>query len=870
MIGTTVGHYRVLSRLGSGGMGEVFRAEDLRLGRQVALKVLPEALAADPAQLARFEREARALAALSHPNIVGIHSIEEHDGLRFLTMELVEGTSLDHAIPRTGFAIDAFLSVAVPIAEALAVAHARGIVHRDLKPGNIMLGEDGLVKVLDFGLAKLRPEPTPRPARERDRSTEALTEAGQIVGTVAYMAPEQLEGFEVDHRTDIFSLGVLLYEMATGERPFRGRSSADLMSAILRSEPAPLTTVRGGLPEQLGRIVRMCLEKDPARRYQSAGDVANELRSLQREVEDARPTRRLRVPGATRRRAAVVLLAVLALLAGALLWRGREGGGSAAPIRGPVAVLPFANLTGDPGNAYLSDGISADLIQRLSEVRGLRLIGRSEAWALRGAEGAADRLAGRLGVAMVVEGDLQTAAEALRLNVGVVDGNSGVVVWSHRLEVRPERLLAVQRELARQLASVLEVGLSAQERGRLAKDPTSSFEAFDTYLKAVQLAEDRQNPAAVRLAVDLFSRALAQDPKFALAHVGRSEALWTLYFLEGEPESLAEAEREAERALALDPELAVAKVALAKVYRSTGRYDSAIATIEGVLADYPHPDDAQRALASSHEQVGRLDAARSSYVAATDLGPEGWHNWNALGAFLIRTGEYEEARAALEEAVELAPTGVTLPVQNLGGLTISEGRFEEAIDFFDRVPRPIDSAGLASNIGTAYYFSSRPDRLEQAERYYRRALELNPSNPELHRNLADLLEVTERAHEAGEHYRAALALVERKLEAVPDPNPAAFAEWRPLLLQKSTYAAKAGECGIAAPLAAELRREIPESPRDLHDLAYVFALCGEEEPALEALERAVELGFSAQLIRKEDEFAPLRHLARFQALGKAG
>jgi tetratricopeptide (TPR) repeat protein len=471
---------------------------------------------------------------------------------------------------------------------------------------------------------------------------------------------------------------------------------------------------------------------------------------------------------------------------------------------------------------------------------------------------------------MVVEGDLQTAAEALRLNVGVVDGESGVVVWSHRVEVRPERLLAVQRELARQLASVLEVGLSAQERGRLVKDPTSSFEAFDTYLKAVQLAEDRQNPAAVRLAVELFSRALEQDPQFALAHVGRSEALWTLYFLEGEPESLAEAEREAERALALDPELAVAQVALARVYRSTGRYDSAIATIEGVLADYPHPDDAQRVLASSHEQVGRLDAARSSYVAAKNLGPESWLNWNALGAFLIRTGEYQEARTALEEAVELAPTGVTLPVQNLGGLSILEGSFEEAIAFYDRVPRPIDSAGLASNIGTAYYFSSRPDRLEQAERYYRRALELNPSNPELHRNLADLLEVTERVGEAGEHYRAALALVERKLEAVPDPNPAAFAEWRPLLLQKAIYAAKAGECEIAAPLAAELRREIPESPRDLHDLAYVFALCGEEEPALEALERAVALGFSAELIRKEDEFAPLRHLERFRTLGGAG
>jgi TolB-like protein/Flp pilus assembly protein TadD len=870
LIGTTVGHYRVLGRLGSGGMGEVFRAEDLKLGRLVALKVLPEALAADPAQLARFEREARALAALSHPHIVGIHSIEEHDGLRFLTMELVEGTSLDHAIPRKGFAVDAFLSVAVPVAEALAVAHARGIVHRDLKPGNIMLGEDGLVKVLDFGLAKLRPETPPPRARDRDRSTETLTEVGQIVGTVAYMAPEQLEGFEVDHRTDIFSLGVLLYEMATGERPFRGRSSADLMSAILRSEPAPLTTVRGGLPEQLGRIVRMCLEKDPARRYQSAGDVANELRSLQREVEDARPTRRLRVPGATRRRAAIVLLAVLALLAGALLWRGREGGGSAVPVRGPVAVLPFANLTGDPGNTYLSDGISADLIQRLSEVRGLRLIGRSEAWALRGEEGATARLAERLGVAMVVEGDLQTAAEALRLNVGVVDCESGVVVWSHRLEVRPEHLLAVQRELARQLASVLEVGLSAQERGRLAKDPTSSFEAFDTYLRAVKLAEASQDPGDVRVAVDLFSQALDRDPAFALAHVGRSEALWTLYHLEGNPESLIEAEREAERALALDPELAVAKLALAKVYRSTGRYDSAIATIEGVLADYPHPDDAQRGLAFSHEQVGELDEARSSYRAATSLGPENWFNWNALGAFLIRTGEYEEARDALEQAVELAPKRVVRPLQNLASLSIFEGDFEAALEAYARFPRPITSAGLASNIATAYYFSGRPDRLEQAELYYRRALELNPGNPEVHGNLADLLGATQRPDEAAEHYRTALSLVERKLEAVPDPNPAAFAEWRPLLLQKSTYAAKARECSVAAPLAAQLRREIPETPRDLHDLAYVFALCGEPEAALEALERAVELGFSAELIHKEDEFAPLRGLEGFQALGEAG
>ena len=535
-----------------------------------------------------------------------------------------------------------------------------------------------------------------------------------------------------------------------------------------------------------------------------------------------------------------------------------------------VAVLPFANLTGDADKDVDCEGISAGLFHKLSEVQGLILVSRTEVASLKGQNLSATQLARELGVGLVVEGDVQQADGLLNVNVSLTDTGHGTVLWSKGFEQAAENLLEMQKRMAEEVATAIALPLSDKERRRIAKDPTSSYKAYNLYLKGQALMDDSSDPLNRDIAATLFRQAIEIDPKFALAHVGLSYALWRTYYRDGGAEALAEAEDEAERAVQIDPDLPAAQIALARVYRSSGRYETSIAGIRGVLAKHPRPDDAQRELAFTYELVGELDEAERWYRAATLLGEDKWFNWISLGAFLVRIGKYDEATEVFETAESLAPPGVITPHENLAALAILRGDFEGAIAAYDLIPRPIVDADLASNVGTAYYFSVRPDKFEKAEEYYRLAAKLNPKRAEIHGNLADLLLKLGRREEALEHYRMALDLVEQQLAGSSVQTATAFAEGRPLLIQRAIYAAKAEECETAVPLAFELRRKIPETASDLHDLALALALCGELEGALEALGKAIELGFAAELIAIEDEFESLRGLPEFEELVSEG
>ena len=434
MIGKTVSHYKITGKLGSGGMGEVYEAEDTELRRKVALKVLPEELASDPERLERFKREARAVAALNHPNIVTLHSVEEADGHHFLTMELVEGESLDAAIPDGGFDLDRIFELAVPVADALAAAHDKGVVHRDLKPANVMVGSDGRVKIVDFGLAKLWEAELG--TEETALETEGLTKEGVAMGTAPYMSPEQLQGVEVDHRSDLFSLGILLFEMTTGRRPFKGKSSIELASSILKDSPDSVTDVREGVPRHLGRIIKRCLEKDPELRYQSAKDVRNELTGLEEEVRSgevplstgAMPVTQVPAESAAHSvqekpsgrpgwliPAAIVAVAVIALL----FWvmRGKD---AAAPESQPVAteavvaepefkkivVFPFDNL-GAAEDEYFAAGMTEEISTRLAASSDLGVISRNSAIQYDRTGKTLKEIGQDLGVGYVLEGTVR-------------------------------------------------------------------------------------------------------------------------------------------------------------------------------------------------------------------------------------------------------------------------------------------------------------------------------------------------------------------------------------------------------------------------------------------------------------------------------
>ena len=406
--GARLGPYEILSPIGAGGMGEIYRAKDTKLGRDVAIKVLPEEVAQDAERLSRFEREARSLAALNHPGIVTIFSVEQSGQTRFLTMELVEGESLDKLLAPGSLSLARFFEIAVPLADALSAAHERGIVHRDLKPANVMVTPEGRVKVLDFGLAKRdAPGPDPSSTDLPTASRLELTGEGRIFGTVAYMSPEQARGEKVDVRSDVFSLGVVLYQMLAGERPFQGESAVDVITAILRDRPPSITDVRADLPPHLGRILRRCLEKNPRDRYQTSRDLFNELRDLRTETSALPPARRA--------------LASMPVSADSGHVRAEEGFW--------IAVLPFRH-GGGTELAALADGMSEEVVTGLSRFSYLRVISRSSARRYSG--GTADvRAVGReLGARYVMEGSLRQAGPVLRVSVQLVDTVSGANLWA--------------------------------------------------------------------------------------------------------------------------------------------------------------------------------------------------------------------------------------------------------------------------------------------------------------------------------------------------------------------------------------------------------------------------------------------------------
>jgi non-specific serine/threonine protein kinase len=867
VIGQSLGHYRILRSLGKGGMGEVYAAEDTRLRREVALKVLPEAVASDPRRIRRFEREAQTVASLNHPNIVTIYSVEEADGVRFLTMELVDGKELKELLPRNGLPVERIFSIAVPLADALSVAHDNGIVHRDLKPGNIMVTRDGRVKILDFGLAKLHGQefflPGPDPVTQSlPQDIEPLTRDGQIVGTVPYMSPEQVKGRAADERSDIFSLGIILYEMASGRPVFTGESSGDIISSILRDQPQPISEGRPELPHHLGRIISLCLAKEPDRRYQSARDLRNELEVLQREVTEglSRPsTLSGEIPVGTGRpawrRTTIGAAALVLLILLATLGRFFFGPGAAAdPGLGSIAVLPLANLTGDPNQGYLGEGISAGLITQLGELSGLKVVGRSKTWRLSGQNLSAEEVGRRLSVEAVLEGSLQRDGTGLQVDLNVTDVVSGEVVWSKKALGEREDLFGLQREIAHDLARFLSVSLSLKERRRLARNPTRDLRAYELYLQGQQFLE-AESPRSARFAAEVFGQAVRLDADFALAYVGLSEAHWKSYQTDKEPESLRRAEADAERALKIDSDLPSALVALARVYRSTGRYAASIAELRPILERHPRPDEAYGELAFSYAEAGDLESAERALEAAIALRTDDWRHRNSLGKFLLRQGRHAEAREAFEMALQLAPEAINWPYENLAGLLMLEGDFTGAIEAYERFGHETSDARLASNIGTAYFFTGQ---LETAEPLYRLAVRLAPEDAGQHGNLGDVLARLGRAEEARAEYRTAHRLQSQALAKFPEDNQ--------LRLDGAFYAAKAEECAQATLLTRELEQHLPRIADNLHLLAIIYALCDERDAAIAALGSAIELGFAAELVRQEDEFQNLMQDPDFQRL----
>jgi serine/threonine-protein kinase len=509
--GDQLGHYTVVAHLGSGGMGAVYRATDALLGRDVALKVLPPAVAGDPERLDRFRREARAVAALHHPSIVTIHSVEHVDDTHFLTMELVLGRTLETLLAERPLPFERVLDIARQIADALASAHGQGIVHRDLKPANVIVDDNGRAVVLDFGLVKMQ-------SASADAATALATQRGTMLGTPTYMSPEQVRGLDVDHRTDIFSFGVTLYEMAAGCRPFCGRSPAELASSILRDTPRPVADIRPSVPPELARVIARCLEKAPSARFTSMTEVADALRQ----------------PAA--------------------------GSG----VRGPsVAVLPFQNLSTDPENEFFADGLAEELLSVLTTIEGLRVAARTSSFSFKGRTTDIAEIGAKLNVATVLEGSVRRVGNRLRVTVKLVDVANGFQLWSERYDREMADIFDLQDDIARAIANRLKVTLTAEESARLVKAVTTDVAAYELYLRGRALLVKRGRQVAEGM--ECLRRAVALDPRFAAAWAGLADAHSVLGYWGIVPpgETMPKALTAARRAVLLDHDLAEAQNALA-------------------------------------------------------------------------------------------------------------------------------------------------------------------------------------------------------------------------------------------------------------------------------------------------------------------
>lgn len=693
LIGQTLGPYQIQSLLGRGGMGEVYRATDTRLGRDVALKILPADVQADPDRRGRFEREARAIAAIDHPNVVTVHAVEEIDERLVLTMELVEGRTLNEIVPENGLPLDRLLDLAIPLADALAAAHARGVVHRDLKPANVMVDRNGRIRVLDFGLAKVAT------AEDDDRTVAVeATAEGRVLGTTSYMSPEQAEGKSVDARSDVFSLGILLYQMASGQRPFVGDTPISTITSILRDEPVPVREHKPDLPAQLGRIVRRCLEKDPDQRYDSAKGLKFELESLLEDSSDpgfaagAPRTSSSRGRGLAIGGAFVVLLLALAGI------RFFDGASSpettTASVPDPpddvarIVVFPFENL-GQADDAFFASGISEEIANRLTAVPDVRVLSRSSARQYDRTSRSMQQIADDLGVDYVLEGTVRwrrdDAGSRVRVSPVLVRAREDEQVWAESFDRTMEEIFAIQTEIAASVARGIGTELGGALEG--VETPTQDVVAYQLFLRGQQtlVASERE---LWREGTELLTSAVERDPKFgrAWAELARAQAGYVHFAWDRSPERILRARHAVSRAEEIDPDALWTHLAEGYLaYWGLREYDEATRAFRRAQALRPDDPETMEAIGYVLRRQAKFEEALEWMLRSREAAPANADLYGNTGETLGILRRYDEALVELDHAIRLQPNR-SMHYAFRGTVLSMAGRIQEAIDTFDNLP----------------------------------------------------------------------------------------------------------------------------------------------------------------------------------------
>jgi eukaryotic-like serine/threonine-protein kinase len=847
--------YRVEALLGIGGMGKVYKAHDKELDRTVALKILREDVIEDPLALQRFKQELQLASRITHPNILRIHDLGECRGTKFISMQYVEGGDLYQILKKDGaLQLSRATSIMEQLCEALQAAQSENVVHRDLKPQNILVGAGDHIFISDFGLAK-----------SIETSLVGMTRTGAILGTPKYMSPEQVEGKPVDQRTDIYSLGLIFYEILTGALPFSGDSTYQLMYQRVHESPRRPELLNPLIPSYLSAIVLRCIEREPDRRYQCAAEILTDLR---RAASGSAVSQRtswilsLKRPQWIAVGSLLFVVTALALLGYFLPHHvsmpipfpsASQTPPGSSGTRKSVLLLPLQLMQKQPGLTAQAEGILESLSSRLSQFRSLQI----ETLPLQNSgieKDSPQDLARQFGSQSYLTGSLDEVKGKLEARIVLQDTASGKIIWSHQFSAMPQDVFAMQDEIYTKLLMALNVKPSTEELALGASRPTENVNAYDFYLRGRSGLRNQRSEAALHSSIELYDQALKIDPSFGLAFSGLADAYLDLYHLTKDsslPDKALGAALQANQLAGNEPE---AHISLGSVYMATGKNAEAVSEFKNALKLAPNSDETYRRLGSAWEASGHKDEALAAYQRSVELNPYYWLNYTMLGAGALSFGENDKALAAYQRVTQLVPNRAE-GYNGLGVVYFQQGKWADSIPAFQKAAAIEPSAETVSNLGTAYFYLSR---YEDAIKAFQQAAILAPHSQTIAGNLADAYRAAGQVDTARAAYdhAIALALDDYRVNS-RDANTVA---------SLALYYAKKGDFNHALEFMHRARTLQPDAVEFLDDEAIVNALANRPKQALDAVRAALAKGYPAEELRKEPELKSLQSLPEFQRM----